>query len=396
MRLFFYVFLGAFFVIFMPENLSAQSKTPKYQKIVLSDKFHAEGSCIGDFNKDGIPDVAIGHFWYEGPDFKKTHRIFEGKDYDPNGYSNCFGMFVDDINGDGWDDILVCPFPGADGFWYENPKNEAGLWKKHPVTKELGNESQEFVDILGKGRKSLLFNRNDWLGFATPNPEKSDESWDFTAVSNEDKRFKKFTHGIGFGDIAGNGRNDIVEREGWWEHPADPKTSPWKYHKFPFADAAAHLLVFDVDGDGLNDVVTALHCHLYGFAWYKQVRKDGEITFEKKVLIPRNPDEDFFPKVSQLHAQVAVDLNGDGLPDVVTGKRFWAHGPKGDVAPDDPAILMWWETKRDGDKSTLVPHIIDEDSGVGTQFAVGDLNGDGIPDIVIGNKKGAFVFLSEK
>ena len=163
----------------------------------------------------------------------------------------------------------------------------------------------------------------------------------------------------------------------------------------PFGDFAPPR-VADVGGDGLNDVVTAWECHLFGLAWYKQVRKDGEITFEKNVLIPREPGADFSPKVSQLHALVAVDMNGDGIPDVVTGKRVWAHGPEGDVEPNAPAILMWWEAKRNGDQTTLVPHIIDEDSGVGTQFAVGDLNGDGIPDIVVGNKKGAFIFLSEK
>ena len=406
-------FLPVFFIsslvfvllVFAVETTSAQTKVPKYKKIVLSDKFHAEGACIGDFNKDGIPDVAIGHYWYEGPDFQKRHQFFDGpdaKDYDPSkGYSECFGMFVGDFNGNGWDDILVCPHPGKEGFWYENPKNAGGIWKKHPATKELGNESQDFADILGIGRKSLLFNRNNWLGFATPNPEKPYEAWDFTAINgSEDKRFHKYTHGVGYGDITGNGKLDIIEREGWWEQPADPKT-PWKFHKFPFADAAAHMLVYDVDGDGLNDIVTASHCHLYGLVWFKQVRKGTEITFEKIVLIPQSSTSfdrarASFPLVSQLHALVAVDMNGNGIPDVVTGKRYWAHGPNGDVEPNAPAVLMWWETKRDGNNSTLIPHIIDEDSGVGTQFAVGDLNGDGVPDIVIGNKKGAFVFLSEK
>jgi len=377
----------------------SQAQAPKWKKIVVSDKFHAEGATIGDFNKDGIPDIAIGHFWYEGPDFTKAHQFFDGpdaRDWDPRGYSEVFGMFVGDFNGDGWDDILICPHPGKDGFWYENPKNAGGMWKKHPVTIQLGNESQEFADVLGIGRKSLLFNRDGLLGFATPNPEKPYEPWEFLAISNQDGRFQRYTHGLGYGDITGNGKMDILEKIGWWEQPADPKATPWKFHPFPFADNAAHMLVFDVDGDGLNDVVTALECHLYGLAWYKQVRRNGEITFERNVLIPRDPPEGFFPLVSQLHALVVADMNGDGIPDVVTGKRFWAHGPDGDVAPNDPAILMWWETKRDGANTTLIPHIIDEDSGVGTQFAVGDLNGDGIPDIVIGNKKGAFVFLSVK
>ena len=381
----------------MSDISSAQA--PKWKKIVLTDKFHAEGSCISDFNNDGIPDVAIGHFWYEGPDFKKIHQIFDGpeaRDWDPTGYSECFGMFADDINNDGWVDILVCPHPGKDGFWYENPKNAAVMWKKHLATIELGNESQDFVDVLGIGRKSVLFNRNGLLGFATPNPEKPYEPWEFIAVSNQDGRFQRYTHGLGYGDINGDGKIDILEKTGWWEQSSNPKATPWTFHPFPFSDNAAHMLVFDVDGDGRNDVITALDCHLYGFAWLKQViSRGGEITFEQKVLIPRQPAEDFFPKVSQLHALVAVDMNGDGILDVVTGKRFWAHGPEGDVAPNDPALLMWWETKRNGANTTMVPHVIDEDSGVGTQFAVGDLNGDNVPDIVIGNKKGSFLFLSE-
>jgi len=400
----------------------AQTKLPKWKKIVITDKFHAEGSCIGDFNKDGIPDVAIGHYWYEGPDFTKRHQFFDGpdaRDWDPKGYSECFGMFVGDFNNDGWDDILICPHPGKDGFWYENPKNADGMWKKHLATKELGNESQFFGDITGIGQMGLLFNRNGYLGFAMPNLPKPYEPWNFFAVNEQkDDRFQKYTHGIGFGDINGDGKIDILDQGGWWENastvtPGEGRATiqwKWNYHKFPFADAGAHMIVFDVDGDGLNDVVVSTHCHNYGFAWYKQVRKDGAITFEKNVMIPRSDklleeadwktlaenQQLFRVPVSQLHASVLVDVNGDGLPDIVTGKRFWAHGPEGDAAPSDPAILMWWETRRiQGGEAVFVPHIIDRDSGVGTQFAVGDLNGDGIPDIVVGNKKGAFVFLSQ-
>jgi hypothetical protein len=89
-------------------------------------------------------------------------------------------------------------------------------------------------------------------------------------------------------------------------------------------------------------------------------------------------------------------MNGDGVMDIVTGKRYWAHGPKGDVEPDAPAVLYWFELHRDKAAGVqFIPHKIDDNSGVGTQVIARDLNGDGVPDIVVGNKKGIFVFLSE-
>ena len=386
----------------------ALSTEPTFKKIVVSDRYHGEGAYYGDFNKDGILDIVCGHFWYDGPDFAKKHRIYEGNDFDPKTYSNCFGVFSGDFNGDGWDDVLICPHPGATGYWYENPQNKDGLWKTHEATIELGNESQAFADIDGDGRPDLLFNRNNHLGFASFDPEKPDRPWTFIPVSEANGKFQKYTHGLGYGDLDGDGRIDILEKDGWRQQPARTtpstasQTAPWRFHPYPFSEAAAHLLVTDIDGDGLNDVVTALHCHLYGLAWDKQVRKPGgttpgEITFERNILIPREPATDFVPKVSQLHALALGDVNGDGVMDFVTGKRFWAHGPTGDVAPDDPALLIWWEVRRGGKDGNveIVPHVIDDDSGAGTQVVVHDFNGDGRPDVLVGNKKGTFVFLRE-
>jgi hypothetical protein len=97
-----------------------------------------------------------------------------------------------------------------------------------------------------------------------------------------------------------------------------------------------------------------------------------------------------------LHAFDLVDFNGDGLLDVLTGKRFWAHGPNGDKEPNAPAVVYWFQLQRNADKSVnFIPHQIDDDSGVGTQVAAADLNDDKVPDVMVGNKKGTFVFLSQ-
>ena len=372
--------------------------SPKFRKITLATKYYTEGSCVGDFNRDGILDFAAGPFWFEGGDFTRKHEIFPEIEYDPEQYTDNFITFAEDLNGDGWDDIFVCPFPGAHSYWFENPKTGNGHWTKHLALPELGNESPLWGDVRSDGHNGPIFNTNGRLGFGTYRVTENQVDWTFHPVSNEDEFYQRFTHGLGFGDINGDGRNDLVEARGWWEQPKDTEEIPWKFHPFQFGAGPAQMLVYDIDGDGLNDVIAAWDCHNYGLLWYKQIRDDtGNITWQQNEILPVHPNKESDAlRISQLHTLTAADFNGDGLMDFVTGKRFWAHGPKGDEEPDAPAVLYWFELERDGQgHARFIPHIIDDDSGAGTQLTVADLNGDNVPDIIAANKKGIFLFLSE-
>ena len=92
------------------------------------------------------------------------------------------------------------------------------------------------------------------------------------------------------------------------------------------------MYAYDFDGDGDNDILTTLAAHGYGLAWYEQVKTDtDEITFNEHIIMNREPDENRYGlKITQMHAIDLADFDGDGIKDILTGKRFWAHGAHGD------------------------------------------------------------------
>lgn len=369
-----------------------------FRTLQLSDQFYAEGAYYGDFNRDGKMDVVAGPFWFEGPDFAKRHEYRPTKVYDPKDYSDNFLTYAGDFNGDGWPDILCVPFPGKDAFWYENRAGKGGHWKEHLACTEVGNESPVWGDVTGDGRPELIYCIKGFLGYAGPDPARPYEPWKFNAVSTKNERYQQFLHGVGFGDLNGDKRMDIIEAVGWWEQPSAPQPGqPWIFHPFRFADAAAQMLVYDVNGDGRADVVTSWHCHLYGSVWWEQIPGQGaEPGWKQHIILSPTPDVTTTVfRVTQMHALALADMNGDGLLDVVTGKRFWAHGPTGDKEPDAAAVIFWFELHRTADgQVAFQPKLIDDNSGVGTQVAAVDLNGDRRPDVVVANKKGIFVHLS--
>jgi putative membrane-bound dehydrogenase-like protein len=391
--------LAALLTLAVVPPLSAQDTAPlrTFRKIQLSDKFFAEGATFGDLNRDGQADLIAGPFWFEGPDYQKQHIYYPPKPFDPLGYSDNFFAFVHDFNGDGWNDILIYGFPGKDASWFENPQGKDGMWVRHLVLEVVDNESPTWTDLTGDGKPEIVCSSGGHWGYATPNWDKPEEPWTFHKIS-ENVGVQRFTHGLGVGDVNGDGRMDLLEMSGWWEQPASLDGDPvWKKHPVKFSPSGgAQMYAYDVDGDGLNDVITSLQAHGYGLVWYRQTLEDGIRKFTPNTILgATTADNPYGVVISQLHAIDLVDMNGDGLKDIVTGKRFWAHGPKGDAEPNAPAVVYWFELKRTPEGVDWVPHLIDDDSGVGTQVVAGDFTGDGRPDVVVGNKKGIFAHIQE-
>ncbi len=376
-----------------------------FQRLQLTDQFFSEGATAADINRDGHVDIVSGPYWYAGPDFIERSEYYEAKPYDIKGYSGNFLAFSYDFNGDSWPDILVIGFPGEAVYWYENPQGKsgpqdksgpqgkAGHWQRHLAFDVVDNESPTFQDLTGDGRPELVFHTGGRLGYAEIPNDDPTAAWQFHPIS-ADLGYQKYTHGLGIGDVNGDGRTDMLEKNGWWEQPATLTDAEWTFHAVPFSAAGgSQMYAYDLDGDGDNDIITSQAAHAYGLVWFENQVDDGVRSFKAHQIMGDKPDDNDYGVVfSQLHAVEMADIDRDGIDDIVTGKRFWAHGGH-DPGGHDPAVSYWFQTVREEGTVRFIPHQIDGNSGVGTQVMVSDLNGDSWPDIVVGSKKGTFALI---
>jgi hypothetical protein len=399
------------------------TEEPRFEKRTLTSEFVAEGCSYADFDKDGHLDITAGCFLWYGPDYLRRVCFTppsvnaSGPSKTPydaaSGYSDYFLAFTHDFDGDTWADILVYGLPGEPALVYVNPQGRSESWAKHAVFDVADGESPDLVDIDGDGKPELLVHtsgpsalggapsgRGGRLGYAAldwTNPLGKARFRPITPPSPEnDQRYFRYTHGYGAGDVNGDGRIDLLSKDGWFEQPASTvEDRDWQFHPGPFGPAGARggaqMYVYDVNGDGRSDVITGYDAHGYGLGWFEQAA-DG--SFREHVILAHAAEPGANALVfSQLHALRLADMDGDGLLDLVTGKRYWAHGPKGDVEPGAPPVLVWFELARDGQGgASFQPHLIDDDSGVGTQVTTGDLDADGKMDVIVANKKGVFFF----
>ena len=371
-----------------------------WKKTVVEGKFRAEGVAVADVNKDGKNDILVGDYWYEAPSWN-SHEIRKPGNYGDglHSYSDSMACWSDDINRDGWADLIVVGFPGNPAYWYENPKNKEGHWPRHEVASSACNETPLYTDLFGDGKRVLVMgwqpkgqDNEGTMAWFTPGSDPG-QPWEMHAVSERGGPSKKgipgtqkFSHGLGVGDINGDGRNDVICINGWWEQPESAKTGStvWAFHPSPLGVAAADMIVYDVNGDKKADIVDS-SAHQFGIWWFEQ----GTSSRDGSPLWTRH---DLFPNlVSETHALIAADINGDGLKDLITGKRYWSHG-RGEPGSDKSPLIYWFEASKASDgKVTFTPREIDSDSGIGTQFTVTDFNGDGLLDVVTANKKGVFL-----
>ena len=312
--------------------------------------------------------------------------------------------FAYDFTGDGWPDVLDMGSIGQPLHLYVNPKGENRRWDKYDVVPHVNKEVSLLKDIDGDGKPEYVYGGEGYLRYAKPDPANPTGPWIVHTISEQGPWGAG--HGLGVGDINGDGRMDIVDAYGWWEQPpAGSKQELWTYHPEAFgrwtghaSPGGAEIAVYDVNGDGLNDVVTALQAHGWGLAWFEQKRDAaGKISFVEHMIA-----DDFSTKnaggvtFSELHGTAFADVDGDGIPDFIVGKRYWSH--LDDYTDPDaygPPVLYWYRTVRNPKApggAEFVPELIHNRSGAGNAVLAVDLNGDGAMDIITTTDRGTFIF----
>jgi len=381
----------------------AETVSSRFRAQRIEDFYSGWSMAAGDFNHDGVLDVTMGNRYYLGPAFTDSREVYLAQPYNPSKeYSPAMVNFAGDYTGDGWDDILVAESRAP--ALYVNPKGELRRWTRYAVFPAVVSESITFKDVNGDGKADAVFSGSNQVQWVTPDPANPTAPWKVYSVSGPGP-WGGSIHGVGVGDVNGDGKADILAPHGWWEQPAGGATqTPWTFHQAAFGrggNAGGDIEVYDVNGDKLPDVVTALAAHGFGLAWYGQKRDAaGKISWAEHVIM-----DDFSTKnagnvtFTELHALTAADVDGDGIKDIITGKRHWAHLESyTDPDPNGAAVLYWYRTVRNPKApggAEFVPELIHNRSGVGSAFEVMDLNKDGRPDIAVATAYGTHVFLSQ-
>lgn len=383
----------------------------KFRQLALDSN---EGIAAGDINGDGVIDLVAGRQWYPGPkatdvltdDNSESGVSQAARAWSPrplrlvedwNGYAQSNGDFLFDVNDDGALDVIAGSFVPSKVYWFENPGQEGlrlgKLWKAHLLvdTEQSSNEGQLFQDLDGDGRPEWIV--NSWNNQSptmvwrlvrkqTTVGEKSAPGGAVYEMVRHQLGATGNGHGAGVGDISGDGLPDVLTGQGWFEQPAaDPWSKPWKFHAAWSLNSSLPMLVVDLDNDDDNDLIFG-NGHDFGLYWWENAgaNAEGEIAWTKHEI-----DSSY----SQPHTLAWADISGDGTPDLITGKRYFAHNG-GDPGGKEVPCLYYYTW--DGNTKQFTRYKIDEGHvGVGLQIVAEDLNGDGKVDIAVAGKSGTYL-----
>ncbi|MBO0947399.1 FG-GAP repeat domain-containing protein [Fibrella forsythiae] len=360
-------------------TMSQSANPPRFVKYFVAAESY-ESAGVVDVDGNGTLDIVSGDFWYENdgtkqPTFRKRHLMGHQKREDQ--YYDDFSTIPFDVNADGRADIITGGWWSGKLRWLENVSKDD--WPIHEIANVGNVETTRAWDIDGDGKPEICPNNPGkplvYLKYQTDHTFKS-----IPVHSTQG-------HGLGFGDVNGDGRGDFIISDGWLQQGGERTAPTWTYHpEFKLGTASVPVLVVDVDGDKSNDLIVG-QGHGYGLHWYSQGKSATGRTWTRHSIDEKN---------SQYHVMEWVDITGDGKPELLTGKRYRAHNDN-DPGSNDPVGLYYFTVEKGIFKKNVISYgTAGEGKGTGIQFATADLRGTGRTDIVVAGKDGLYVFFNEK
>ncbi len=370
---------GMWGLVWLGATALAAGEGPAFRVVPLDAAAEYPACAVFDVDRDGKLDIFSGGAWFRGPDFRRHFvrdvEVIRGRFDD---YSN----LPWDVDGDGWLDVISVNYRSQSIYWVRNPGDTTSAWQKIVAVTPGPMETGRLIDLNRDGVLDLLPNGTDfaaWWELAT-GPA------DAAAAAHRWTRHELPTeiagHGIGAGDINGDGRMDIVFNGGWCESAADETWTvrrDFRLHR----DASVPILVHDVDGDGDQDLIWGRGHHV-GLYWLEQSQTDPAQPWVQHTI-----DATW----SQAHSLLLADVTGDGRDELIAGQRYMGHEGR-DLGEYDPLHLYWFSF--DSSSRAWKRGLIHRGGrvGFGLDPKAADVDGDGDIDIVAADRSGLFLCLN--